>query len=131
MRNLVENAVQHSPPGATVALEVAAAGEIAVSDAGPGVPADQREAIFEPFWSGDTQARRSGLGLAIVRRIAERSGAAVSVERAAGGATFRLRFPETYDSAESDTGDSGGIDRSIPASLAVRRRVAALGRAAS
>jgi signal transduction histidine kinase len=95
VRNLVENALAHTPPATTVEIEVDPAGAICVMDKGPGVPVTDREQIFRRFWRRDRRRQGSaGLGLSIVARIAERHGAQVSVgERASGGAIFKLVFP--------------------------------------
>lgn len=101
VRNLVENALQHSPGGSTVAITVRADGRIEVGDSGPGVPAELRDQIFAPFWSGDPDGARAGLGLTIVRSVAERFGGEVTVEAAAGGgALFSLRLPLAPYAAE-------------------------------
>ena len=64
VRNLVDNALRHTPPGSTVGVSVRPGATIEVSDRGPGVPLELREQVFEPFWSA---ARKSeggaGLGL--------------------------------------------------------------------
>jgi signal transduction histidine kinase len=95
VRNLVENALAHTTPGTTVELAVAADGAISVLDRGPGVPRALREHIFQRFWRRDRRhGGNAGLGLAIVGRIAEMHGAAVTVgDRPGGGAVFALRFP--------------------------------------
>jgi len=95
VRNLVENALAHTPPTTTVELAVDPRGAITVYDRGPGVPAAEREQIFRRFWRRDRRRQGSaGLGLSIVARIAERHGAQVSVaDRAGGGAAFTLSFP--------------------------------------
>jgi signal transduction histidine kinase len=95
VRNLVENALVHTPPDTTVEITVDARGSITVSDRGPGVPPTEREHIFRRFWRRDRQRQGSaGLGLSIVARIAERHGASVSVaDRTGGGAAFTLSFP--------------------------------------
>jgi len=98
--NLLDNALRWTPPGGTVLLE-ASAGRggglvVAVSDTGPGVPADRRDAIFEPFQSAETPdgRRGSGLGLAISRQLARALGGDVTVEpRPSGGSRFALRLP--------------------------------------
>ncbi|HWB49004.1 MAG TPA: HAMP domain-containing sensor histidine kinase [Stellaceae bacterium] len=94
VRNLVENALVHTPPRTTVDIAVDPAGAISVSDRGPGVPAAEREQIFRRFWRRDRRRQGSaGLGLSIVARIADQHGATVSVtDRPGGGATFTLRF---------------------------------------
>jgi signal transduction histidine kinase len=101
LRNLVRNAVTHTSPGAHVL--VAARGrdgwlEIAVTDSGPGIPADQLEPIFERFHRVDGSRSRdtggSGLGLAIARAITEAHGGTIRAESPPGqGATFRLELP--------------------------------------
>ncbi len=95
VRNLVENALVHTPAGTTVEIQVDPAGAITVFDRGPGVPAAEREQIFRRFWRRDRRRQgNSGLGLSIVARIAERHGATISVDnRSGGGAAFTLAFP--------------------------------------
>jgi len=95
VRNLVENALVHTPARTTVEIEVDPAGAIVVSDRGPGVPAAEREQIFRRFWRRDRRRQgSSGLGLSIVARIAERHAAKISVDnRPGGGAVFILAFP--------------------------------------
>jgi signal transduction histidine kinase len=64
---------------------------ISVSDNGPGVPPDQREKVFVPFFT--TKRQGSGIGLTLVRQIAAAHGAAVDIgETPGGGATVRMRF---------------------------------------
>jgi signal transduction histidine kinase len=94
IRNLVENAINHSPPKTTVEIVVADDGTVRVLDEGPGIKDDERELIFQRFWRRDRRrAGSAGLGLSIVQRIAEAHGATVSVEnRPAGGAMFSLSF---------------------------------------
>lgn len=96
---LVDNALQHSPEGASVRVRVERADDrvlVRVIDEGPGIAEDQRERIFERFArSGETGRRRGfGLGLALVRDVADRHGGAVSVERTSpAGTTFLLAVP--------------------------------------
>jgi two-component system sensor histidine kinase HydH len=91
--NLVDNAVAAGPP---VTATVRAEGKtlvIEVEDHGPGVPADDREKIFEPFFTGKTQG--TGLGLAVARRVVELHGGTLVVDASpAGGAVFRAEIPE-------------------------------------
>jgi len=93
--NLVMNAVQAMPRGGRLSVRSRIDGAFArieVADTGPGVPAEIRQKIFEPFFT--TKATGTGLGLAVVRRIAEGHGGTVEVGDApAGGAAFVLRFP--------------------------------------
>jgi signal transduction histidine kinase len=74
IRNLLENARRHGAPPVTVSLKNR---ELSVCDSGIGVPAAERERVFEPFYRG---ARGSGLGLSIVRQIARRHGGDVRCE---------------------------------------------------
>jgi signal transduction histidine kinase len=99
LRNLVENALLASPPGETVELCVAHAGQsgvtLEVRDRGPGVPEADRARIFEPFWR-NTAGRHggTGLGLAIVAETMTLHCGTVTVEtRRGGGAIFRLMLP--------------------------------------
>jgi signal transduction histidine kinase len=99
LRNLLENARRYG--GEEVHVCVARAGtdrvEIRVSDRGPGVPVDQRERIFEPFYRLPGHAEREGgvgLGLSLVRQIAQRHGGSVRCEaRDGGGSCFVLSLP--------------------------------------
>jgi signal transduction histidine kinase len=95
LRNLVENAVLHTPCGTEVTVTVDCAGRIEVADHGSGVPPRDRENIFKRFWRGaGKRAEGAGLGLAIVSEImrAHRGGVSVG-DNAGGGATFTLSFP--------------------------------------
>lgn len=94
VRNLVENALVHTPPGTTVEIVVEADGAMRVRDRGPGVPASDRAQIFRRFWRRERgQVGHAGLGLSIVARIARMHDATVSVADApGGGAEFTLRF---------------------------------------
>jgi signal transduction histidine kinase len=99
LRNLVENALAHSPAGQPVGLHLGAAAEgqvaIAVSDHGPGVPPRDRERIFHRAWrKGDTHRRGLGLGLSIVHRIVRAHAGTVAVGDApGGGALFTMTLP--------------------------------------
>ena len=94
VRNLIENAVRHTPRGVSIEVEVSADGSVRVVDDGPGVPEADRRSIFTRFWRRDrTQADSRGLGLAIVARVAEAHGGSIAVEnRPEGGAVFTLRL---------------------------------------
>jgi len=92
VRNLIENALKHTPHGGSIEVDVSADGVVRVTDDGPGVPEAERESIFRRFWRRDrTQAESRGLGLAIVARVAETHDGTVTVEnRPTGGAVFTL-----------------------------------------
>jgi signal transduction histidine kinase len=93
VRNLIENALRHTPPGLSIEVEVMKDG-VRVLDGGPGVPDADRESIFRRFWRRDrTSGDSRGLGLAIVTRVAEAHDGSVTVEnRPEGGAVFSLRL---------------------------------------
>ena len=100
--NLVANAIAHSPRGATVRLDGRRDGsavEIAVADDGPGVPAADRDRIFQPFARGSAASDRRGdggvgLGLSVARRILEAHGGELRLDPASPtGARFVARLP--------------------------------------
>jgi two-component system phosphate regulon sensor histidine kinase PhoR len=101
IRNLLDNAIRHTPDGGEVGLRVAVDGDqalIEVSDNGEGIPRRELPRIFERFYRVDAARSRAtggtGLGLAIVRHVVERNAGSVTVESELGvGTTFRLRFP--------------------------------------
>ena len=96
VENLIRNAVKHTPGGSRIWVRVERVDDAAllvVEDDGPGVPAEAREAIFEPFTQGPTDARSAGLGvgLAVVARFAAlHDGRAWVQARDGGGASFRV-----------------------------------------
>lgn len=97
VRNLLENALKYSARGSTVVLDVQrddAECRLCVVDRGRGVPEAERDLIFERFRRADRRGTGSGLGLTIVRRVAESHGGRVSLTDApGGGAAFCLHFP--------------------------------------
>jgi signal transduction histidine kinase len=79
LNNLVENAHKYSKPGGAITLRVGWAGDgvgVAVLDEGPGVPTDELEHVFEPFYRGShgSETKGSGLGLAICKSLVEAQG---------------------------------------------------------
>jgi two-component system OmpR family sensor kinase len=103
--NLLDNAIKFSPRGGTVAVAMTRRDghcEIAVADAGPGIPPDARERVFERFFRVDATRSRAensatsgaGLGLAIARRIAEMHAGRLELAESRPGRTeFRLTLP--------------------------------------
>jgi two-component system, OmpR family, sensor histidine kinase BaeS len=93
LRNLVDNAIRHSPPGGTVTVEVEAGGFV-VRDEGPGFPAEFRAQAFERFTRADPSRAGggAGLGLAIARGIVEAHGGTISIAEGPGG-RVRVELP--------------------------------------
>lgn len=123
--NLISNAVKHSPRGGTIdvrgAVETRAGrpwGVIAVTDGGPGIPLEEQEAIFRPYYrvgrAAGVAEGGAGLGLAISRELARRMGGDISVRSVPGqGATFEIRLP--LEPPPSERGNGSG-------KIAARRR---------
>ena len=98
LRNLIDNAVKYTPPGGRVDIAIAAGAggtELSIDDSGPGLPESERERVLDRFYrAGQPEAPGSGLGLSIVKSIADLHGAAVSLDRSAlGGLRVLIRFP--------------------------------------
>jgi PAS domain S-box-containing protein len=94
VENLLGNAAKHTPPNARIWVRVTGDDDgalIVVEDDGPGVPADERERIFEDFRQGSGHASGAGVGLALVARFAAlHDGRAWVEDRPGGGASFRV-----------------------------------------
>jgi len=107
LRNLLENALQHSPPGGTVNLRAElssdAAGswlECSIEDEGPGFQPQDLPHLFEPFFT--RRHGGTGLGLSIVQRIVSDHGGSIEASnRETGGARFRLRLPAPAAAGEA------------------------------
>lgn len=130
VRNLVENALKHTPPGTEVEIVVDDDGAVTVLDCGEGVPIAKREQLFRRFWRRDRQQLGgAGLGLSIVKRIVEAHGGQVTVSnRETNGARFTmtLQLARTEQVSSSDhaalqRGLSLGADRVSAPEAAVRR----------
>jgi len=95
--NLIDNAIRYTPAGGAVTVSVRAdgvGGLLTVEDSGPGIPATQREQVFNRYVRLDDKTHGSGLGLAIVRDIAVVHAAKLTITDAAGaqGALFSVYF---------------------------------------
>ena len=105
VRNLLDNAIRHTPTGGKVGAELEVVGEEAVlkiSDTGEGIPTRDVERVFERFYRVDNARSRAtggtGLGLAIVKHVVESHGGSVTVESELGaGSIFTLRLPVLGD----------------------------------
>ena len=105
--NLVDNAIKFTPPGGTVTLSSQVTDDcvyLSVEDGGPGIPAGERERIFERFYQTDKSRRGDrtrgvGLGLAIAREIIQAHGGAISIgepaasKSSAYGSVFVVKIP--------------------------------------
>jgi heavy metal sensor kinase len=101
--NLLDNAVRHSPPGSIVRVELRAIGDryvVAVIDRGGGIPKDSQPHIFERFYRADASRTRgqaatgAGLGLSLVRWVANRHGGDVALTHSSeAGSTFTVTLP--------------------------------------
>jgi two-component system, OmpR family, sensor kinase len=104
--NLMENAVRHTPPSSRVHATVGRRGDeavLVVEDDGPGVPESLRPHVFERFVRGEgDRGSSSGLGLSIVRAVAESHGGRVDLEDAMPGARFVVHIPLAADAPETD-----------------------------
>lgn len=114
--NLVDNALDASAGTADAVIEVELRARertavLRVADSGPGVPAEQRELIFTEGWSTKELPAhgKRGLGLAMVRRLAERQGGSARAgEGAGGGAEFTVVLPEALTAAGLSEAGPGG-----------------------
>lgn len=102
LRNLLENAAKHAAAGRSVSVRARAESDgrkvaLRVEDRGPGVPAEDRPHLFEPFFRGRATASAkpgAGLGLALARRAAEAMGGTLThAEREGGGSAFEILLP--------------------------------------
>ena len=98
LTNLIDNAIKFSPEGGTVIVKSQPLDRVvkfSVSDSGPGIPADIRNRIFEPYWQAHPTAHLGlGLGLSIAKQIVEQHGGTIWVESEEGrGSTFAFTIP--------------------------------------
>ena len=96
LANIIDNALHYSPPGSGVVVRAepgATELRIHVVDTGPGLPPEQREALFQPFRRGSAGHRGSGLGLAIARGFAEANGGRLWAQDDPAGGHLVLSLP--------------------------------------
>jgi signal transduction histidine kinase len=98
LANLIANAIKFTPRGGRIRVRaelVAKDIEVSVSDTGPGIPEDQRAAVFERFWQASTTGRKGlGLGLYIAKSLVEAHGGKIWFESQVGeGSTFHFTLP--------------------------------------
>ena len=92
--NIVQNAIEHGGGKGNITIRIERRAVIEIIDEGPGVPAAERERIFEPFHRLHPHEHGAGLGLNLVKEIMQRHGGhVVAVDSHQGGACFRLSFP--------------------------------------
>jgi signal transduction histidine kinase len=125
LRNLLDNALRHTPSGGLVRVEVEAhraSVQVSVSDSGPGVPDDELERIFDRFYRGERSRRRedssgggAGLGLAIARGLVQAHNGRIWAERSPlGGVAVLIWLPvEDQPRRGATTGASAGTLSSI------------------
>jgi signal transduction histidine kinase len=102
LERLVENAVEHGGDGPTVRVGPLGNGGFLVEDTGPGIPADDRDRVFEPGYT--TASDAVGLGLSVVERVANAHGLTVDLtDAAAGGARFEFRPDGTVERSDGET----------------------------
>jgi signal transduction histidine kinase len=95
--NLIENAIRHCPPGTVIKCAVTAEGgdvTAVVCDNGPGIPADQRDKVLRRLYRLEKSrtTEGTGLGLALVKAVADLHGATLTLTDAAPGLCVALRF---------------------------------------
>jgi PAS domain S-box-containing protein len=112
--NLLTNTAKHTPEEARIWVRVEpldGGAVVVVEDDGPGVPPEDRDAIFEPFQQGSVPDRSTGVGvgLALVARFAALHGGRAWVEeREGGGASFHVFLSSSPDATSTDRGPAGG-----------------------
>jgi two-component system sensor histidine kinase SenX3 len=112
LHNLVANAIQYSPDHSRIGIGVSNVDgivEIAVTDQGVGIPEDEKDRVFERFYRSDPARSRntggSGLGLSIVKHVAQNHGGDVRVWSQPGrGSTFTIRLPEASPATAASLG---------------------------
>jgi signal transduction histidine kinase len=105
VNNILANAIKYSPEGGNISVLLTGNAGMAVLDVidqGPGIPADARERIFEPFYRapGTRGAAGTGLGLAIAREFVHAMHGTIELVEATAGSHFRVSLPLFKENAE-------------------------------
>jgi two-component system, OmpR family, sensor histidine kinase QseC len=94
LRNLIENAIRHTPRGTHISVTAGPAGSIVVEDDGPGLAVDAIPDLLQPFKKGAASSEGAGLGLAIVKQAVDLHEGTLAIGRSAlGGARFSVLLP--------------------------------------
>jgi signal transduction histidine kinase len=112
--NLLDNAVKYGPAGQTVRVSLVLVGSsarVTVTDEGPGVPNNEREAVWTPFFRGQAAAAQgaggSGIGLAIVKDLVAQMGGRITIVPSLRGAAFQVELPgAARPTASTETADA-------------------------
>lgn len=111
--NLIANAIQVSPTGGVVQIELSAAEDaldVRISDEGPGIPSESMARLFDPFFTTKAPGQGMGMGLAVAHGIARSHGGTIRAEnRASRGACFLVRLP-----ARVERGREALEERDVP-----------------
>lgn len=113
--NLLTNASKYSPPGTDIEVDVVRSGDrvlLRVSDHGPGIAEEERHLVFERFYRGGSQTavrtRGAGIGLAVVKELADRLGATIEVgQTEGGGACLTVGFAATLRPVPREGANNG------------------------
>ena len=107
IRNLIENATRHTPPGSEIVISIDAAGRLCVSDDGPGVPPAFQDRLFRRFSKADAHGFGAGLGLSIVSRVMVLYGGTARLGPSPVGARFVLDFAGRNEGTASTRSAAG------------------------
>ncbi|MBK0053089.1 HAMP domain-containing sensor histidine kinase [Stenotrophomonas sp. S39] len=110
LKNLLHNAINYGGQRGSIAFEVCSGGRITVSDSGPGVPEEERQRIFAPFYRLNAGISGSGLGLHLASEVATKHGGRIRVsDSSTGGATFEVLLPTLTATNSSRRNEQDGV----------------------
>lgn len=90
--NVVRNAIDHGGNSGMISVSVSASGEVTVADEGPGIPRDQQELVFEPFYRVTPRSRGAGLGLSLVKQIVMNHRGRVAIDSGSTGTRLTIQI---------------------------------------